>query len=993
MTLTAADFAAYYHAVHGFEPFPWQLRLVTQVLDPSENGGWPDVLAVPTGCGKTSALDVALFALAAQPTRFPRRIVMVIDRRVVVDQAYEHGKRIGEALTSPTSAVLQQVTEKLLALWNGKPGQSPVECAVLRGGMPREDAWAQRPDRPVLALSTVDQVGSRLLFRGYGVSPKMASVHAGLLGHDTLFLLDEVHLAVPFAETLLALRGRWRGFYPGNRDAANVLPTARDLPDRWGVVRLSATPGLRHPQDRPPFALPAGGADDEHPRLKPRLQARKPASLREIAVKGKDEDAKRATFASGCAKAALELLGVDDLLAGRPRTLGVIVNRVATAREVAVLLEAEAKERFDVYLLTGRMRPLDRDAVLKVLQPRIKAGRNRNASIRPLIVVATQCIEAGADFDFDALVTECASFDALRQRFGRLDRLGERHGESHNSPALILARSDQLPASADPDPVYGKALKATWDWLRQLGESCDFGIRHLPDPTEEALPTLIAPPTHAPILLPAQLDAWNQTHPRPEPDPDIALWLHGPQRGEPEIQMVWRADIGEASLQDAQTKTPNGDATLEDLIARLAACPPSGEEALALPLSAARRWLKQQAALALADAAMQESDDKEDRPDKRSRERPALVWNGDESFVLIDSDKNLRPGMTLVVPTSYGGIARSNWDPTAHRPVYDYGDIVQLPRRATLRLGLETLPEGWRSPAPPKAGENETAQEVRQKVLEWLHALPADVPEPWKKIHAALGRNPRIVGFENDSLILIARNAARESVSTEDDGASFTGRGNPTTLASHSKHVWTWAEGFVGRLGLPDAVGQDLVLAAWLHDAGKADPRFQKWLVGGSAVQLAMLDAPLAKSAQTLRDRRASEQARRQAGYPGGYRHELLSVAMLAGNESLLASANDRELVLHLVGAHHGWCRPFAPFVDDREDFAVQVMMTDGPDGRSEVLSASTRHRLARLDSGVTERFWNLTERYGWWGLAWLEAILRLADHRASALGRGENDE
>jgi CRISPR-associated endonuclease/helicase Cas3 len=249
--LSEADFPAFVQAVHGHEPFPWQRRLLAQVLQPQQ--GWPDVLAVPTGCGKTSTLDIALFALALEPQRFPRRIVLVIDRRVVVDQGYRHALKIQRALTNPEDAVAERVAQCLRALWDGPAGTAPLQCAVLRGGMPCEDAWAERPDRPVLALSTVDQVGSRLLFRGYGVSSRMASVHAGLMGHDTLFLLDEVHLAAPFAQTLLALRDRWRGFWPNT------------LPDRWGVVRLSATPGSMESAARV-FEMPPGGEDDLHPR-------------------------------------------------------------------------------------------------------------------------------------------------------------------------------------------------------------------------------------------------------------------------------------------------------------------------------------------------------------------------------------------------------------------------------------------------------------------------------------------------------------------------------------------------------------------------------------------------------------------------------------------------------------------------------------------------------------------------------------------------------
>src|SRR5690606_27514307 len=96
-------------------------------------------------------------------------------------------------------------------------------------------------------------------------------------------------------------------------------------------------------------------------------------------------------------------------------------------------------------------------------------------------------------------------------------------------------------------------------------------------------------------------------------------------------------------------------------------------------------------------------------------------------------------------------------------------------------------------------------------------------------------------------------------VNDDDDSASYIGR--EVTLEQHLDDVERWARTFAENLGLHADLSQDLALAAVLHDIGKADPRFQQILHGGSAVRMAANDALLAKSSGEARDRRAREQA------------------------------------------------------------------------------------------------------------------------------------
>lgn len=963
------SFETFFEEVHGHAPFPWQSALARRVV---KEGRWPDLLDLPTGVGKTTAIDVALFALAVDPERSPRRIVLVVDRRIIVDQAADHAQVI---LTAFEEGRGSAVAERLRALWAAPPDSPPFTKAVLRGGVPRQADWARRPDQPVVALSTVDQAGSRLLFRGYGVSDSMAPIHAGLFGQDTLFLLDEVHLSEPFRQTLVAVRDRW---------ASNVGV------HRFQVVQMSATAGAA--ADR---VHRLSDEDRAHEVLRQRLRASKPTRLETVTVSGMDESDKRATLAAAAAEQALRLVTKGA------RTVGVVVNRVDTARRVCTSLAG--RDDLDAVLLTGRMRPLDRDRLLASdgpVWPRVRAGRSRRADQRPLILVATQTVEAGADLDFDALVTECASFDALRQRFGRLDRRGEvescealplKHAEG-----VILVRSDQA-LESNGDPVYGAALAATAQYLASLGDGLDFGLASLRIPDD--LSGLVAARADAPVLMPVHVRSWAQTAPVPEPDPEVALWLHGTEATAPEINLVWRSEVDVLASE-------SGGIDWRVLSRGLAACPPRIGELLPVPLAAARAWLTSQDEAEVSDTLGTRALEGTRATEASSPRFPWFLWTGEE--VIQASERDLRPGQTVVVGCSAGGLTGDNWDPSSGDPVSDLGDLAQLdPRllealrarpndtpqldrmrgRPTLRLwpaalvGLDARGFWGSGPAFPE----EEDEEIESVVAEWLSERAQDAAEdPVSRFlarHLSSGTQARpsftVLFAERGLITLEVRDLAGGEVVSEGEDASFLGT-RSVGLARHGEDVRSWAERFARNLALPEGLKRDIVLAAYLHDIGKADPRFQMWLSGGSEVRLALQQEPLAKSSLTARDRARRDAARIRSGYPRGERHELLSAFMLERAPEALAEAADRELVLHLVASHHGYCRPFAPAIDDETDLPVAFEQGGWR------FEATTRHGGARLDSPVAHRFWKLNERYGPWGLAWLEALVRLADHRAS---------
>ena len=952
--LHAEGFAAFFQELWGQPPFAWQTALAQRVL---EKGTWPEAIALPTAAGKTACMDIAVYALAASSmVGPPRRIFFVVDRRVIVDEAHERARLLAHKLREAQSGRLKQVADRLRAL---SGGSLPLAAHVLRGGMARSDAWARSPVQPMIVASTVDQIGSRLLFRAYGVGAGSRPIHAGLTGNDSLIILDEAHCAQPFLETLQGV-ARYRQW------AQSPLAAA------FQVSVMSATPPAGMTEV---FRDESGEPRDPAHPLGQRQRAAKPARL-VVAdkVKGKDVEAKREALVAKLVEAAQTLVqewpacGRPYPDGGRPAVV-IFCNRVDTARRVHARLGSNA------ILLTGRMRSLDKDDTIEHELAVFSVDRSRERCLdAPRFVVATQTLEVGANLDFDLLVTECASLDALRQRFGRLNRLGR----EIPAQAAIVAAAD-LP---DNDPVYGAGLRKTWEWLKQQAGDAnvvDFGIAALAERLLEgvALAELDAPAPHAPVLLPAHVDALAQTAPEPWPSPEVALFLHGPDSGPADVTVCWRGDLV-------------GDAAAWPDVLRL--CPPVALECLAVPFVQMRRWLAGQTVSAGADVEGV-AEDEEQGDASAGQHRAVLRWRGAKDVALLDNPQDLRPGDVLVIPASVGG-----WEELAtlgDDPVADLGDRaqVQLRGRVRLRLHPELMaqwPDNDARAVLLERVQGALAADDPEALAEDLHAAlsdyaATDFPPRWAWLKDALAALPRasklarhVSPHPTGGLLLTLYLKAEDdefAFSDEDDESSS---GNfRSLLPEHLRGVADYAARHARLCGLPEKLVSALHDAALGHDLGKADPRFQAWLKGGNP----WIGGPLLAKAETMKQtREESRKARIRAGYPEGGRHELLSVRLLESVPQALPQDPDlRDLLLHLVESHHGHCRPFAPVVIDDQPLEVCMELDD------KTYRTNSATGLERLDAGPAERFWRLTRRYGWWGLAWLETLLRLADHRRSA--------
>jgi CRISPR-associated endonuclease/helicase Cas3 len=854
MNELSSAFDNLFRALTGNEPFPWQSELYRRFLE----GDFPSSCNLPTGLGKTAVIPIWLLALAHAPIgTVPRRLVYVVNRRAVVDQATREAERLREKLATPSSTDLSGLVARLRefeSLASADSPNPPLAISTLRGQFADNREWSADPCRPAVIVGTVDMIGSRLLFSGYGVGFKGKPLHAAFLGQDSLVIHDEAHLEPAFQDLLIAIETEQR---QGEQTEELPWPKMR-------VMELSATGR----GDGQAFSLTV--ADRRNALVRQRIGAKKKIYLHE------NDDPKR--LADEIAEIALKHRDSG-------RAVLIFLRRVEDVEKTVTRLR---KEKQHTRQLTGTIRGFERDQLFKdPVFLRFLPPSDRPPHIEPLpgtvFLVSSSAGETGLNASADHLVCDLSTFESMAQRFGRVNRFGERDD----------TRIDVVhPTSFDRQNKVDLRLGNTLDLLQRLdGDGSPNALGNLDVASRLAA---FAPP---PQILPVSdilLDAWALTTIRGTLPgrPPVEPYLHGISEWEPpETHVAWRLEV-EMITDELLDAYPPKD-LLDDY-------PLKPHELLRDNNARIFDRLKKL---------------------KAAENTPVWIVSDDGSVVvtmlgkLISAGKDDLSSKTVLLPPSAGGleVGMLTSDSAAADDVSgDLIDELGRSRRARVWEG-ENPPDGMRLVRTIDFKSNSDdyeSEETPGRRLWYWYELP---------------------------------NAG------DSDGSKTSNKSVEWKV--HTKDVVENSLTLVKRLPLPDGMKHAIVLAARFHDLGKLRGLFQK-ILGNFDLQ-----TPLAKS------------GKRGGCLPEKYRHEFGSLLDVQHQDEFKALAGKpelQELILHLIAVHHGRGRPHFP---SEEAFDPESKEVD----------------VRNMASEVPRRFAKLQRRYGRWGLAYLESLLRAADYAASA--------
>lgn len=541
------DFSSEFQELTGYEPLPWQSRLYDRLLA----GDIPSTCDIPTGLGKTMVIPIWLIALKHQQmaghVTLPRRLVCIINRRTVVDQA---------------TRVVEQIQKK----WT-----DPLALSALRGELADNGEWRKDPSVPAIIIGTIDMVGSKLLFNGYGDGRYWRVHHAGLVGQDTLWVHDEAHLTPAFSKLLHQVERE-------QRKCHEMRPIQ--------VVELTATP--RSDKDM----LHLDGADYDHPIVHERINAEKNVHLHEVE---KNKIKTRIVELAMRHTSARVLIYVH-----KPSDVQSIAKSLSSA--LVKEQRALAKSRGEKYkkpdswdhriaVLNGRMRGYERDKMADGNEV-YRKFLNAESVDESIYLVCTSAGEVGIDIDADHMVCNMTTMDSLIQRLGRVNRRGLNRAQVDIVyDERTLEKEDKKPPA--PSLVTCDILKR-WGEFNGSPKNLRTLLSDLTDDERAASFSSTAQPTPLNDVI---IDEWAMTSVDRIPSRvNVQQYLHGREDYRPMIHVVWRKEIDlfkEYGVTDARSLTD-----------WFRMCPVRSRERLQVLLSEAKKEISKMAGPAVClDAA------------------------------------------------------------------------------------------------------------------------------------------------------------------------------------------------------------------------------------------------------------------------------------------------------------------------------------------------------------------------------------------------------
>lgn len=928
-------------------PFPWQEELLRSFL----RGTIPPAIDIPTGLGKTAVMAIWLVARASG-AKLPRRLVYVVDRRAVVDQATTEAQRLREWVEKDADAKL------------GLGLARPLPISTLRGQHVDNREWIEDPSAPAIVVGTVDMIGSRLLFEGYGVSRKMRPYHAALLGVDTLVVLDEAHLVPPFERLLDVIARDVEGFGPRE-------PTLRASVPRFRLLSLSAT------GREVDCALRLTSADLEHVVVRRRLDAPKRLRVRRLDA-GADLAtalAEEAWQVTENGTAAVRCIVFCDKREDAQHAEELTEKRKKGDRKAGI---APVDLRTDLFV--GGRRVFEREAAAHRLgELGFLAGGRQKARV-PVFLFATSAAEVGVDLDADHMVSDVVAWERMVQRLGRVNRRG-----SGDARVVLIAEAPRPPTKIEhkalgtPEPDRTtKHMESVAKYERDVAftHACMRALDALPsqDGTVDVSPgalrrakqderfaaVLRAATTAEPLrpgLSRALVDAWSMTSLEEHTGrPEIQPWLRGWVDEKPQTSIVWRRYL-----------PVRGDGSLgkkSDVEGFFEAAPPHAIETLETETYRAVAWLMARAGAA-AQRAGASNGVKGVDPAIRLRVSDVAVIaltragelrerrRGDHRWRLADllEEQALEEVLRTASPEERARVTDARGKDDAARREKTKDTLERLAAGATLvvdrRLGglgatglldeeVDELPSTVDDDARSLSPVDQGVPRVRFRVWSTADA-PPDSDDSWLPRFRFAVHEPE----DGDGTSLVVDKWRQDAATEEDRSASR----RPQLLDEHQSWAEKQARSLAAGLGLDEYV-EMLAVAARLHDEGKRAKRWQRAFN-------ALPDGTYAKTRGPI-----------NYDLLDGYRHELGSLLHAVNEERLRALGDEqRELALHLIAAHHGFARP--------------VIRTTGCD-------ATPPSALEATAGEIALRFARLQKRWGPWGLAWWESLLRAADHQAS---------